>query len=72
MYQDVPLIASSAASYGNIRFHSTVCHQEELMMGELSSLGSHSTPETQEQSHTSNPNHMCLLLTVQSDIQKYI
>lgn len=41
MYQDVPLIASSAACYGNIRsnslhvaFHSTVCHQEELMMRE--------------------------------------
>lgn len=41
MYQDVPLIVSSAACYGNIRsnslrvaFHSAVCHQEELMMGE--------------------------------------
>lgn len=45
MYQDVPLIASSAACYGNKRsnslhvaFHSIVCHQEELMMRECQEI----------------------------------
>lgn len=73
MYQDVPLIASSAACYGNIRsnslrvaFHSTVCHQEELMMGEhqrdqrekyreKGRLSANSHPVTREMSLWSNP-----------------